>query len=164
MTAENVFRLSRAYQLYYQGRFDFKKYKGNFPAPPLIKQKDRRFYHKIAQKLSDPEVHALFTLGYFYNPKVYIVNLATREWQHTAVDFAARWQNGRPLFEAELYNLSKRFLAEDIIKWLYESAIPECMQETMNGEMALDTACMLMLIPQKQLSYNWPEYWSNQKD
>jgi hypothetical protein len=164
VTAENVFRFSRAYQLYYQGRFDFQKYKGRFPAPPLIKQKDRRFYHKIAQQLADPEVHALFTIGYFYDPKIYIATLTQREWTQSAVAFAARWQNGRPFYEAELYNLAKQMEDRDVIKWLYEPAIPECMQEAFGGEMALDTACMIMLIPQKQLGYNWAAYWSNQKD
>ncbi len=164
MTAEKVFSFSQAYKLYYQGKFDFQKYKGQMPTPPLIQQKDRQFYHRIANRLSDESVHALFTLSYFHNPKAYIADLVSRECMDAAIKFASRGQNGRPLFESELYDLAKRFEEESILNWLYDNALPPCLQEVMDGSLPLDTACMLLLIPQPRILFDWGKFWLNHPD
>src|SRR5690606_30231432 len=114
MTAEQVFKYYRIYKLYYQGKFDIKKYGGHIRTPPLIQQPDRRFYWRIAQKLDDAQIHALFTTGFFYNPSAYVADLATQQAFSAAIQFASRAENGRPLLEADLYALQKRLRAVDL--------------------------------------------------
>lgn len=162
MNAETCYKFARAYKLYYQGTYDFKKYGGNVRVRPLIEQPDRRFYWRIAQKLNAAEIHALFTVGHFFKPNAYIAELASPESFTRAVAFASRAQNGQPLLEADLYELRKYLQTVDLDAWLYgedlggrRSAIPECLQMVISGALALDVACLLLLIPQPQLQYHW---------
>jgi hypothetical protein len=177
MTAEHVFALSRAYQCYYKGTFDFQKYHGKMPCPPLIQQRDRQFYHRIANHLDDATIHALFTLAYFYKPNAYIADLVTRDIWSAANVFASRTQNGRPLFESELYDLSRRFVSvpseqegddapapASIHTWLYANGMPACIQEVIRGDLPLDLACLLLLIPRPTFDYDWPAYWFSRPD
>lgn len=165
MTAETVFKFARVYKMYYQGRYDFKLYKGGMKMPPLIKQPDRRYYHRFAQKLNDDQIHALFTLGFFFNPRAHVSDFASPDAEKAAVVFASRSENGRTLLEHDLYALSQRLKTVDIDAWLYgevlsphntRALMPPVLQEVINGELALDTACLILLIPQPSLSYHWP--------
>lgn len=160
-----MFELSRAYRFYYAGKYDFAKYDGHIKTPPLQSQADRRFYFRIAQKLNDDQIHALFTIGFFHKPKAYVADLSTPEAFTAAMIFAGRPENGRTLLERELYDLSKVLRQTDIDTWLYGERIdgqrastPECMRMIMSGELAPDVACLLLLIPQPALQYAWMPY------
>jgi hypothetical protein len=162
MNAETVFRYCRTYKLYYQGTFDFKKFGGKLPMPPLIQQPERKFYYRIAQKLNDAQIHALFTRSYFFNPRAYVTDLSTPDAFTHAVAFASRAENGRTLLEHDLYALRKRLQDVNVDEWLYgelidgqRSSTPACLQEVISGELPLDLACLVLLIPQPELSYDW---------
>lgn len=167
MTADNVFKFYRAYKLFFRGSYNFKKYGGKLKAPPLLNQPERRFYHRIAQKLNDAQVHALFTTAFFYKPDAYVADMVSPEAFTRAVAFASRAENGRTLLEHELYDLKKRLDTIDLDTWLYgeplgvyRSAIPECMQDVISGQLSLDLAAMLFLIPQPALQYHWKAFHS----
>lgn len=162
MTADNVFKFCRAYKMFYQDKYDFKKYGGSIRTPPLLQQHDRRFYYRIAQKLNDSQIHALFTIGYFHNPNAYVTDLTTPEAFTAAVTFASRGENGHDLLAAELYELGKRLRKLDIDAWLYgeiisgrRTAQPGCLQDIVSGDLAPDLAVALLLIPQPTLQYAW---------
>ena len=168
MTAEQAFKFARVYKLYYAGKYDFKKYKGNMKMPPLIKQPDRVYYHKLAGKLTDAQIHALFLVGYFFNPAAHISSLVTPNGMTAAVEFATRGEQGRTLLEHDLYELSKTLSGKDLDQWLYgewldgqRASMPECIQMTINGELPLDLAAMLLLIPHPELHYNWPDHFAD---
>jgi hypothetical protein len=163
MTPEKVFAYARTYQWYYRNKLD-PKFIGKLKIPPLIQQRDRQFYYRIAHHLTDDAIHALFTVNFFHTPTAYISDLVSNEKFTEAVAFASRAQNGRPLFEAELYELAKRFQQDDVHTWLYENTIPACLQEVMCREFPLDLACLILLIPQPHLHYDWPTYWANHPD
>jgi hypothetical protein len=171
MTAEQIFKFARVYKLYYAGKYDFKKYKGNMKMPPLIKQPDRVYYHKLANKLTDAQVHALFLVGYFFNPNAHISNLVTPKGLSAAVEFATRGEKGREGLELGLYELSKTLADKNIDEWLYgewidgqRASMPECIQMTINGELPLDLAALLLLIPQPELHYNWTEHFKQTEE
>jgi hypothetical protein len=172
MTAETAFKFYRAYKLFYQGAYDFKKYGGNIKVAPLIKQADRRFYYRISQKLNDAQVHALYTAGFFFQPRAYVSQLVTEDALRAAVVFASRAENGRPLLEADLYTLAKHLRTEDLDGWLYgeqdthgeRSTMPGSLQAVINGELPLDVACLVLLIPQPALGYEWTKYWQSRPD
>ena len=166
MTAELVFKHYRAYKLYYSGEFDaLLKYNKQVTTPPLSNQLDRQFYYRIAQKLSDNQIHALFSHGLFFNPAAHISDLATPTAQHAALVFASRPENGETMIHHDLFELHKRLAPPvDIDAWLYgeimgsqRASVPECMQMVINGELAPDIACMVLLIPQPAKQYNWPD-------
>ena len=164
MTPENVFRLYRAYKFFYNGNHnDFQRYI-NIKCPPLLDQKDRQFYYRLSQKLSDSCLHSLFNIGFFHNPKAYVSTLVTPEALTAAAVFAGRMENGEPLLKADLYELKKRLSSiSDIDVWLYgehdstgkRAMMPGCLQDVINEELPVDLACLLLLIPQPDLSYNW---------
>lgn len=159
MTAEQVFKLYRAYKFYYSGNYDFKKYGGNINAPPLLQQRDRQFYYRIAQKLNDEQIHGLFTSGFFFKPKAYVSDFATPDALNVALTFASRAENGRTLLEHDLYELEKTH-ANDMQDWLFtDAAVPACMQDVISGSLPLDLACLLLLIPMKHHDYQWTKYW-----
>lgn len=166
MTADTVFKFYRVYKLYYQGTYDFKKYRGNLKMPPLIQQPERRFYYRIAQKLTDPQVHALYSTGFFFNPRAYVTDLATPAAFTAAVSFASRAENGRTLMEADLYELRKRLQDVDLDAWLYgefigheRATIPGCLQDVISGTLPLDVACAILLIPQPARAFHWTTFW-----
>lgn len=168
MTAETAFRFARVYKLYYAGKYDFKKYKGNMKMPPLIKQPDRVYYHKLVGRLTDAQIHALFLVGYFFNSQAHISNLVSPKGLSAGVEFATRGEKGREGLELDLYALSKTLADKDLDQWLYgewidgqRSSMPECIQMTINGELPLDLAAMLLLIPQPELHYNWTEHFAD---
>jgi hypothetical protein len=166
VTAEQVFKFFRAYKFFYAGDYDFRKYGGNPPpAPPLIKQHDRQFYYRIAQKMSDPQIHALFTSGFFFNPRAHASDFVSPTAFSAALAFAGRHENGVELMKADLYALRKRLLPEDVLDWLYGSegsSIPPVLGEVIGGELPPDLACVLLLIPQADLQYQWVTYWQAQ--
>lgn len=171
MTAENVFKFSRVYKLYYAGKYDFKKYKGGMKMPPLIKQPDRVYYYKIAGRLTDAQIHALFLVGYFFAPNAHISALASPKAIQAAVEFASRGENGRVLLEHDLYELSKKLVGKDLDAWLYgewigdvRASMPECVQSVINGEIPLDLAALLFLVPQPDLGYNWVAQFADQEN
>jgi hypothetical protein len=168
MTAEQVFRLYRAYKFFYSGD------QPNFGAlrhPVFAKQRDRQFYYRLAQKAGDAQIHALFMAGFFYHPHAYVADLVTPEAQMAALRFANRTENGTTLLEHELHDLKKR-LPADLQGWLYGldeygkvlSAVPSCLHYVVTGELAADLACLLLLIPQRHLQYDWPAFWASQPD
>ena len=177
MTAENVFKWSRVYQLYYAGKYDFKRYKGGMKMPLLIKQPDRAYYYKIAGRLSDAEIHAMFLVGYFFAPHAHISAMATPKAISAGMEFASRGENGRTLLEDNLYDLSKTLADVKLDEWLYgewvgdvrtskftRTSMPECMQMVLKGELPLDLAALLLLIPQSEYGYNWPEHFKHIED
>jgi hypothetical protein len=168
MTPESVFSLYRAYKFYYSGKhLDFDRYI-NIRIPPLIQQRERQFYYRIAQRLNDTTVHALFTVGFFFAPKAHVTALATPDAFSAALSFAGRTENGDTLLQHDLYELKKRltdntagsnYFGVDLAAWLYGEPgelIPTCVQDIINGDLPLDVACMLLLVPQPSMSYNWP--------
>jgi hypothetical protein len=169
MTAESVFQFYRAYKLFFQGKYDFKKYRGNIRTAPLIQQPERRYYYRIAQKLNDAQIHALMLLSFFKKPNAFVTDLATTEAFQQAVAFASRAENGRPLFEAELYRLVKY-----LETWTSthgstanhgqsaRESVPECQQMVIAGELNVDLACMLLLIPRPEKDYNWATWKDTQ--
>lgn len=163
MTASHVFKFYRAYKFFFGGKhFDITRYE-NIPCPPLIEQRDRSFYYRISQRVNDATVHALFTIGFFFNPRAHVSTLATPENFSAALAFAGRAENGTTQLTHDLYELAKRFNTyESIDVWLYgekdnghRALIPPCIQEVISGELPLDLACLLLLIPQPDLSYHW---------
>lgn len=166
MTAEQVFKYYRVYRLYFSGNYDITKFKGNLKnIGPLIQQPERRFYYRLAQKLTDAQIHSLFTYQFFCNPRAYITNIATQEAMQKAIAHASRAENGRPLLEADLYELRKHLKDENVDEWLYgevlgsqRAHVPGCLQDLAAGRLALDVACMLLLIPQPDLHYHWTEH------
>lgn len=171
MTAEQVFKWSRVYRLYYAGKYDFKKYKGGMKMPPLIKQPDRVYYYKIAGRLTDAQIHALFLVGFFFAPTAHISALASPKAIEAGVEFASRGENGRVIMEHTLYDLSKQLATTDLDQWLYgewvddeRASMPECMQDIMSGKLPLDVAACLLLIPQSQFGYNWTEHFKPVED
>ena len=171
MTAENVFKWSRVYRLYYAGKYDFWKYKGGMKMPPLIKQPDRAYYYKIAGRLSDAEIHAMFLVGYFFAPHAHISAMATSKAISAGMEFASLGENGQTLLEDNLYALSKTLVDKDLDAWLYgewigsvRASMPECMQMVLKGELPLDLAACLLLIPQSEYGYNWPEHFKQIED
>ena len=167
MTAENVFRFYRAYKFYYQGKYDLRKY-GAMKTPPLINQHDRRFYYRISQKLTDEQIHALYTTQFFYKPTAYVADMVSADAFSEALVFASRGENGRTLLEHDLYELAKRLRNVDLDEWLYgewvtstdRAAIPPCMQEVANKEIPLDVASIILLIPRKERGYDWTGYFT----
>src|SRR3954471_22535611 len=97
MTAEQVFKYYRSYKLYYAGRYDFQKYHGGLKMPLLIKQQDRSFYYKVAQKLPDHQIHSLFAQGFFFNPRAHISEFVSPDRQSESLKFASRAENGPEL-------------------------------------------------------------------
>jgi hypothetical protein len=171
MTAENVFKWARVYRLYYAGKYDFKKYKGGMKMPPLIKQPDRVYYYKIAGRLTDAQIHALFLVGFFHNPSAHISDLATPKATAAAVEFCSRGEGGQTVQEHTLYDLSKQLAGKDLDAWLYgewigkeRASMPECVQSVIKGELPLDTAALLLLIPQPEFGYNWMEHFADVED
>ena len=165
MTAEQTFKFSRAYKFYYQGKYDFTKYKGGMRTTPLTNQPDRRFYYRISQKLTDAQIHALYTLAYFYKPNAYLTDLVTPDAFADAIAFASRAENGKTLLEHDLYELAKSLKTLDLDAWLYGEwnghqrfAIPECLQMVMNKYLPLDLAAILFLVPRVELDYHWPAF------
>ena len=171
MTAENVFKWARVYKLYYAGKYDFKKYKGGMKMPPLINQPDRAYYYKIAGRLSDAEIHAMFLVGYFFAPQAHISAMATPKAISAGMEFASRGENGRSLLEDSLYALSKTLADVNLDEWLYgewigevRASMPGYMQMVLKGEVPLDVAACLLLIPQSESGYNWPEHFKQIED
>jgi hypothetical protein len=171
MTAENVFKWSRVYKLYYAGKYDMKRYKGGMKMPPLIKQPDRVYYHKLAGRLTDAQIHALFLVGYFFAPTAHISALSTPKAISAGVEFAARAENGRTVLEHGLYDLSKTLHDKNLDEWLYGEwigdvrvSMPECVQSVISGEIPLDIAALLLLIPQSEFGYNWTEHFKHVED
>ena len=163
MTADQVFKYYRAYKFFYAGTYnDLQRY-ANIKCPPLLNQKDRQFYYRIARTLNDTSIHALFTTGFFFKPRAHISDLASRDAWSTALTFASRAENGETLFQADLYELKKHLSSiSDIDAWLYGESdngkrvlIPGCIQDVITGFLPLDIACLVLLIPQTDLNYHW---------
>lgn len=168
MTAETVFKFYRAYKLFFAGNYDFRKYGGHVKTGPLLNQPERRFYYRISQKLNDAQVHALFTTSFFHKPDAHVSSLVSPDAFSRAVAFASRAENGRTLLEHELYDLRKRLQDVDLDVWLYgehmgpaRTSIPECLQEVISGQLPLDLAALLFLIPQPALQYHWKAFFSS---
>jgi hypothetical protein len=169
MTAEQVFIYYRAYKFFYKAKAptDFEKYTA-IKCPPLIEQKDRQFFHRIANRLSQDTVHALFISSFFYQPNAYIANIATPDAFEKAMLFAGRWQNADTLLEHNLYQLKKRFVDDTVdgltpileypTDWLYGkggTTLPPVIQDVIAGDLPLDLACILLLVSQPDLKYHW---------
>jgi hypothetical protein len=168
MTADQVFVLYRAYKFFYKAKAptDLETYT-EIRCPPLIDQRDRHFFYRIAQRLNDDTIHALFITSNFYNPGAYISAIATPDAFEQAMVFASRGQNGATLLRHDLYELKKRFIGEYVdgvapileyvTDWLYgiNAIIPPVIQDVVARDLPLDLACLLLLVSQKDLGYQW---------
>jgi hypothetical protein len=174
MTAEDCFKLYRGYKFFYDGSCKFSADgRPILKHPPLLKQFDRQYYHRLANKLNDATIHALFTVGFFHNPRAHISDLATPAAQKAAFRFAGRGENGLPLLESDFYELARPYMEpgddkEALLRsWLYgdaDTSLPECLMQVIHEKLPLDLACILFLIPQRDLNYNWAAYWKAKPD
>jgi hypothetical protein len=168
MTAEQAFKLFRSYKLFFNGEYDnFIKYGPTGRVPPLIKQLDRSFYYKIANKLGDAQIHALYAQTLFFNPRAHVSECVSGDRQDRALLFAARTENGAEILKRDLYELAKQLRSENLLEWLYGeegTSIPPCLQQVINRELPLDVACLLFLIPQREHDYEWATYWTTRPD
>jgi hypothetical protein len=178
MTPDEVFRLYRGYKFFYAGTCKFTD--DGHPIlkhPPLLKQYDRAYYWRLAQKCNNPTIHALFTIGFFHNPRAHISDLTQPAAIKAAFVFAGRGENGATMLAHDLYDLARPYMepgddkAALLNEWLYgidadgnESSIPEVLNLVTNELLPLDLACLLLLIPQPALHYDWPAYWATKPD
>lgn len=168
MTAEHVFKLYRAYKFFYDGKDIFRDGKIVLKHPPFEQQHDRNYFYRISQKLNDGSIHALFTLGFFYHPRAHVSDFVSPDAFSQALAFASRYENGAPLFRAEFHELAKILAQTDLDGWLYgernergeRALMPGCLQAVVAGQLQADSAALLLLVPQKELNFNWPTYWS----
>jgi hypothetical protein len=168
VTPENVFHNYRGYKFYYNGDIKFERGTFIIHHPPYIEQRERQWYYKLSVKLNDAQIHALFTVGFFFNPRAYITQLVTPEAQRAGLLFAGRAENGDTLWQQDLYELRKRL--DDVDAWLYgerdesgtRAMMPGCLQEVIAGIFPLDLATALLLIPQPDLQFDWSSYWTQQ--
>lgn len=169
MTAERVFKLYRAYKFFYDGKFDFAKYRGNLTCPPLDQQRDRQYYHRLANKLTDTAIHAMFTYGFFFKPQAHVSEFVSPEQLTEALVLSGRAENGHPLLQADIYTIHKRLPADKLDDWLYGAIgktglrdwMPGCLSDVIGKRMPLDLACMVLLIPQEDRHYDWTTYWEH---
>jgi hypothetical protein len=163
MNASTAYKFYHAYKLFYGGKYDPTKYNWNLPnLPDLERQSDRHFYRRLTDKLTDADIHGLYTVGFFHKTSAYIADLVTPEWMSQGIRFASRGQNGAPQLEADLYELGKTLQDVDIDTWLYgtiidgrREAIPPCIQMVVSRELDIDVAALLLMIPQPGRNYNW---------
>ncbi len=169
MTPNEIFRLYRGYKFFYDDAAKFtNEGKPILKHPPLESQHDRQYFHRLAHKLADNVVHALFTVGFFYNPRAHVSELTSPEALKLALVFAGRGENGPTMLSHDLYDLSRPYMEpgddkEALLRtWLYGErgqVIPDCLMSVINGNMALDVASLIFLIPQPTLDYNWSAHW-----
>lgn len=167
MTPENVYQYAKSYKLYFAGDFDFVKYGGRIRnLSPLIQQKDRRFYHKLSQKLNDSEIHMTLLAANFFKPNIYIADICEMGRMDEGVQLASRFMNGLPLTTHTLHDLRKMLRQVDLDDWLYgekigdrRAAMPEAMGMVIAKEIPLDVACLLFLVPQRHLGFDWAAHW-----
>lgn len=172
VTAEDVFKYYRGYKFYCLGRCRLEDGKPIIkPAPPLITQKDRRFYHRLSQKLTDPQIHSLFLYEFFFNPDAHVSTMATPDAFRRGLLFNGRGENGRTLIENDLYELKKSLSTEeDVQEFLYgirdgeQGIMPGCLQAVIARELPIDLACMLLMHPVPELELDWAAYWKAQPD
>jgi hypothetical protein len=168
MTGQQVFTLYRAYKQYFQpnSTYDIIKYEWQINTPNLLSQHDRKFYHRIAQKLNDQAVHGLFIDGFFFNPRAYVMELAQPEMFERAMLWVGRTENGEELLKRDLYALIQSWKADepDLQDWLYGETIPGCLQQVIDRTLPLDIAALLLLIPHDARQFNWPAYWATKQD
>lgn len=163
MNAATAYKFYHAYKLFYSGKYDPTKYRWNLPnLPALEKQPDRHFFNKLAHRLNDAEIHALYTVGFFHKVNAYIADLMTPDMLDAGIRFASRAQNGRPQLEADLYDLTKKLDGVDLDAWLYgevidgqRAMVPGVLQMVIDKELELDVAALLLLVPQPHLEFNW---------
>lgn len=164
MTAERVFKLYRAYKFFYASKYTEHNALGryeNITCPPLIQQRDRQFYWRISQKLNDATVHALFTVGFFFQPTAHVSTLTTPDAFSAALSFAGRAENGETLLQHDLYDLGRPYQEPGDDKdallqtWLYSGTTPECIRQLITGDLPIDIACILLLVPQPDLHFDW---------
>jgi hypothetical protein len=162
VTGEHVYQWFRAYKFYYAGKIRFADDTPILKHPPFEKQQDRSFYLRLAQKLSDPQIHGLCIHELFYTPDAHISALTTPDALHRGLMFTGRGENGQTRIEHDLYELGKRLgTADDIEAWLYGgNLIPGCLQEIIAHELPIDLACLLLLYPPLQ----WVTWWRTQLD
>ena len=164
MTAEQVFKCYRAYKMFFLGTFDIKKYGHNIRTSPLERQPERYHYEKLARKLPDAHIHALFMHEFFFNPNTFITDLTTSKAMSRALVLGSRAENGRPLLEAELYEVAKQITPQTWETWLYgqlfgtKRAVPECLSDVIAQRMSLDVASLVLLIPQPMYHYHWRKW------
>lgn len=170
MTPEQVCLLYRAYRLYYQDKYDFAKYKGKMKDPGNISAThEYGMYRRIATKLNDEQVHALFTLGFYYHPSAYIADFAGDDALKNAIRFAERHRHGDVLYDAEIGQLLNAINHDghDMQAWLYgvdlgngqRASMADVIDDIAHGIVSPDMACMLLLVPYENL--NWPQYWKD---
>lgn len=168
MTGEHVYKFYHAYKFFFSHNYDITKYGGDgLHLKPLMQQRDRQYYHKIAHKLQDPQIHALLMIGFYFKPKAHASDFTTPTAYRAALAFASRVENGEPLLDADLYTLGKRLRAEDdLMNWLYavDGSMPGCLGDVISGALPLDVAALLLLIPQPTLGLDWTGYWATQPD
>lgn len=167
MIADDVFRWFRAYKFHMSDQYDMLKYQGRLKCPPLIEQRDRQFYYRLSSKLTDTEIHALFTETFFFNPKAHVSDIVAESSLQRARLLAARVDSGPEALKISLYELQKLWTPDTITKWLYgtpDSMMPGCLQSLIKKELPLDVACLLLLIPQPDLHYHWIQFWQSRTD
>lgn len=150
---------------FFSGNYNFRKYKGRLTPVPLHTRPERQFCHRIANKLNDTQIHALFLTEFFYEPDAFISSLVGLNIFRRAVAFDARRENGETKFDHDLYELRKTLQDVDLDTWLYgefvgpqRSAIPPCLQDVIERKIPLDIACLLFLIPQPDLGFDWKRF------
>ena len=170
MTAEQVYKLSKAYRLYFTADYDIFKYKWAVKTPPLIQDTRRQFYHRLANKLSDTQIHATLTVAHFFKPEIFITDIVSQEHIDAGVQFDSRRENGTQLYCRDLYDLRKRVKVRDLDEWLYgaftdgqRSGVPGCISDILNRSLPLDLACLLLLVPRPELDYQWVKYWEERE-
>jgi len=169
MTSEEVFMYSRAYRLYFSSNsYDFIKYKGQIKTPPLIQQKERQFYYRLATKLNDEEIHATFLTTHFFKPTAFITDVCSPESIQAGVAFASRAENGAQGLANHLYTVYKQFQTEDIEAWLYgawmgnkRASMPNCIGQLITKDLSIELAVLLLMIPHSDLGYDWVKYWEH---
>lgn len=167
MTPEDVFECYRAYKFHYAGTYDYLKYRGKIKSPALIDQRDRTYFHRIANRLTDPAIHALFMYGFFFSPKAHISELATTDMLSQGLVWSGRIENGYPLLKADVYKLTQRIHPDALDNWLYgaihtngtRDTMPGCVRDIIGKRLPIDLAASLLLVPIPERSYAWITYW-----
>lgn len=170
MTAEQVYKISKAYRLYFTADYDIFKYRWNVKTGPFMQEPRRQFYYRLANRLSDTQIHATLTVAHFFKPEIYITDIVNQEHLDAGVLFDSRRENGMQLYCNDLYTLRNTVKGKDLDAWLYgafidgeRSSVPGCLTDILNRSLPLDLACLLLLVPRPESDYNWIKYWEQRE-
>jgi hypothetical protein len=143
-TGFDAYNLYNGLRLHFTGTYDFIKYNGktSLSRSTFSTRKDKYQFYQLSRRYQIDELKQFYIANFIEKDIQWVGELCTPQGEETYKKWQKRNQSLTYVFEQDIIHLFNKYSPNDILG-VVDDFYPRLLEEVMQGEVSLETLCIL---------------------